>query len=111
MIAASNLALDINEVEQLLFDTCDDIGVPGEDDTFGHGRVNLFNAMVFAANPVGVDFIPVSSIPDELEPLGVITLAPVPDPTAHVEVFMPYERDIGSLARLWAMVKQTANAE
>ncbi len=68
MIAASNPTLDINDVEQILFDTCDDIGVPGEDDTFGHGRVNLFQAMLAAANPIDVNFTPVTAIPAELAP-------------------------------------------
>ncbi len=68
MIAASNPTLDINDVEQILFDTCDDIGVPGEDDTFGHGRVNLFLAMVAAANPIDITFTPLAGIPEELVP-------------------------------------------
>ncbi|MEM7707987.1 MAG: metal-dependent hydrolase [Pseudomonadota bacterium] len=87
------------------------------------GSQQLIDAQRFARFSQGyINFVPGSGrlkigdiryapIPDELEPLWGITLAPVPDPTAHVEVFMPYERDIGSLARLWAMVKQTANAE
>jgi len=68
MIAASNPTLDIDDVEQILFDTCDDIGVPGEDNTFGHGRVNLFQAMLAAANPIDITFTPLAGIPDELVP-------------------------------------------
>ena len=38
-------ALDSQAVEQLLYDGCVDLGTPGEDDTFGHGRVDSFNSV------------------------------------------------------------------
>ncbi len=73
MIAASNPTLDIDDVEQILFDSCDDIGAPGEDNTFGHGRVNLFQAMLAAANPIDITFTPLAGIPDELVPATTTT--------------------------------------
>ncbi|MCP3914381.1 MAG: S8 family serine peptidase [bacterium] len=37
--------LSPEEVEEILRASCDDLGAPGIDNTFGHGRINLFNAM------------------------------------------------------------------
>lgn len=45
MIWARNPALTPVEVENILFNSCDDLGSPGEDDTYGHGRINLYNAL------------------------------------------------------------------
>ncbi len=87
------------------------------------GSQQLLDAQRFARFSQGyVNFVPDSgrltigdlryaAIPDEIEPLWGITLAPMPDPDAHVGVFMPDERDIASLARLWDMIKQTLSAE
>lgn len=41
MITGSNPALTSQDVENILYGSCDDLGVPGEDDVFGHGRINL----------------------------------------------------------------------
>jgi subtilisin family serine protease len=40
-----NPALSNHQVRDILFDTCDDLGSPGEDNVFGHGRVNLAKAL------------------------------------------------------------------
>ncbi len=45
MIFAANPWLSVDEVQQRLYESCDDLGAVGEDDTFGHGRVNLRNAI------------------------------------------------------------------
>ncbi|MBL7007407.1 MAG: S8 family serine peptidase [Planctomycetes bacterium] len=37
--------LSTRAVRQQLYDSCDDLGPAGEDDTFGHGRVNLENSL------------------------------------------------------------------
>jgi len=33
--------LSTADVRQQLYDSCDDLGAPGEDNTYGHGRINL----------------------------------------------------------------------
>ncbi len=38
---AANPYLDTYEVEARLYDACDDLGAPGEDDIYGRGRINL----------------------------------------------------------------------
>ena len=45
MIFANNPGISAQDVEDLLYDTCDDIGAAGEDNLFGHGRVNLKRAV------------------------------------------------------------------
>ncbi len=54
-IWSANPALSADQVELILFRTCDDLGEPGEDDTFGWGRANVFRgvqAAMAAAGPV-----------------------------------------------------------
>ncbi|MDA0666930.1 MAG: S8 family serine peptidase [Planctomycetota bacterium] len=41
MIFAQNPGLSAQGVEDILLSTCDDLGAAGEDNTFGHGLVNL----------------------------------------------------------------------
>lgn len=41
LIWANNPTWSNDEVLDKLFASCDDLGVPGEDNTYGHGRVNL----------------------------------------------------------------------
>lgn len=40
-----------DEAEAILFDSCTDIGEPGEDNLFGHGLIDLHRALVDAAGP------------------------------------------------------------
>ena len=48
MIWSVNPALSPDTAELLLENSCDDLGVPGDDDVFGHGRINLFRAVQLA---------------------------------------------------------------
>ena len=66
MIMGSNPSLSVQDVEDILFSTCDDIGAPGEDDEFGFGRVNLFRAVSEAMNPVDISISPLAALPAEL---------------------------------------------
>lgn len=53
MIFAQNPGISAQEVEDILYATCDDIGAAGEDNTFGHGRVNLRAAVEYVpASPM-----------------------------------------------------------
>ncbi len=42
---AANPYLDSYQVEARLYGSCDDIGAAGEDNVFGHGRLNIANAV------------------------------------------------------------------
>lgn len=58
MIWSLDENLTNDQVEAILFYSCDDIGAPGEDDTFGFGRINLFNALQLVgagSNPIAND--------------------------------------------------------
>jgi len=47
MIFAQNPGMGAQAVEDALYATCDDIGAPGNDSTFGWGRVNLRRAVEY----------------------------------------------------------------
>src|SRR5690606_28828503 len=52
--------LTADQVKQLLFDTADDLGTPGEDNTFGAGRINLesaYNALRARQSAVSVSVV------------------------------------------------------
>lgn len=60
MIWSANPALTPNQVEAMLKATCNDLGATGVDDTFGHGRINTFQAVSAALggnNPPAADFV------------------------------------------------------
>lgn len=50
VVKGSNPNLTSYQVETSLYMGCDDIGPAGEDNTFGHGRVNLNKALRYAYN-------------------------------------------------------------
>ncbi len=39
------------DIKNILYSTADDLGAPGKDATFGYGRVNAYNALVYATTP------------------------------------------------------------
>ncbi len=49
LIWSINPSLTPNQVEQILFTSCQDLGAPGNDDFFGWGRVDVKNAALAAA--------------------------------------------------------------
>lgn len=53
MIWSANLDFTNVEVQQLLFNSCLDLGAPGEDDYWGHGRVQLGQAVADAFGTLG----------------------------------------------------------
>jgi thermitase len=48
MIWSANPTLTPNQVEDILKQSCDDLGSAGVDNTYGYGRVNLYNAVTAA---------------------------------------------------------------
>lgn len=45
LMRAANPDVDVNTIKQILMDTCTDLGAAGEDNTYGHGIVNAFDAV------------------------------------------------------------------
>ena len=55
LMMAANKALPPAQIESLLYSTAVDLGAPGRDAVFGHGRVNASAAVAAAANAAAVD--------------------------------------------------------
>ncbi|MEM9380295.1 MAG: S8 family serine peptidase [Planctomycetota bacterium] len=73
LIWSRNPNLTPDEVEQILRDSCDDLGAPGVDNTFGYGRINSNTAMLLT-NPPTVSFSFPNGQPDEIVPDGTTTI-------------------------------------
>lgn len=67
MIWTVNPALTSAQVEQILLDSCDDLGPVGEDTTFGRGRINVRRAVELAQATIGPR--PPTAGPDRLGPI------------------------------------------
>jgi len=52
VVWSANPALTPDEVEDLLKETCDDLGPPGVDNTFGYGRINVGLAVAAASGEI-----------------------------------------------------------
>ena len=52
LIWSSDPSLSPDQVETRLKEGCDDLGLPGVDNTFAHGRINVYNSLATAAAPV-----------------------------------------------------------
>lgn len=73
LIWSRNPDLTPQEVEQILRDSCDDLGAAGVDNTFGYGRINSLRAMQMTPSPlVAVDYP--NGRPELLSPQGGETL-------------------------------------
>lgn len=55
LMLSANPALQPSQVDSILISTADDLGVPGRDDNFGHGRINAAKAVAAAKAAVTVD--------------------------------------------------------
>ncbi len=45
MVTAANLSLPASTVETIVYQSCTDLGAPGNDNVFGWGRVNVYQAL------------------------------------------------------------------
>ncbi len=52
LVWSANPALTPNEVERILKETCDDLGTPGIDNTYGYGRINVGLAVAAASGEI-----------------------------------------------------------
>jgi len=53
LMCAANPDLDVETVKQVLMDTALDRGVPGEDNTYGHGFINAYEAVLAVMGGLG----------------------------------------------------------
>lgn len=86
LIWSFNRSMINDEVEQILKDTVDDLGDPGWDEFFGHGRINAF-AAILAAEP-GV-------FPTDLTVIrGLIVSGGLPDLFASDDSYLAVQQGI-----------------
>ncbi|MBZ0268287.1 S8 family serine peptidase, partial [bacterium] len=53
LMRAANPNADVNTIKQILMDTCTDLGSAGEDNTYGHGIVNAYDAVLAVLSGYG----------------------------------------------------------
>ncbi len=68
MIFSARPDLHPTDIQDILYAGADDLGAPGEDDLFGHGRVNTFNAVTIASTWVARIPLPID---DGFESLAI----------------------------------------
>lgn len=71
-------SLTNDEIESLIIATTEDLGEPGWDNQFGHGRINAYNAMVAAPHWPGIlDSVPPDGAIDAGQPIDRKSLTPL----------------------------------
>ncbi len=71
LIFAANPALTPNQADNILFSTADDLGEPGWDMYYGHGRVNAAKAVAAAYATIGTRDTVAPSVPANLRTTSV----------------------------------------
>jgi bacillopeptidase F len=66
--------LTVNEIKQIIYDTAFDLGIPGEDNDFGWGMVDAFEAVQQVLSGVSLTFSYPDGRPDVFDPLGGTTI-------------------------------------
>ncbi|MCH7791513.1 MAG: S8 family serine peptidase [Planctomycetes bacterium] len=68
LIWSADPGLTPDEVEAILKEGVDDLGVPGVDDTFGYGRINSLGSVSLTNTPLSFEYP--QGIPDTIDPRG-----------------------------------------
>ncbi len=71
LMFSANPALTPNQADGILFSSVDDLGVPGWDIYYGHGRVNASKAVTVALSAVGTRDTVAPSVPGNLRTTSV----------------------------------------
>ncbi len=72
LIWSADPSLTPDEVEQILKSGCDDLGAAGVDNTYGYGRIDVFNSLSQTTRPVEFNFP--SGLADLIDPNGGTTI-------------------------------------
>jgi subtilisin family serine protease len=83
LMCASNPDLDVETVKQVLMETALDRGVPGEDNTYGHGFINAYEAVLAVMGGLGTISGTVTDIATGL-PLAGVHVGVVDRPVSRV---------------------------
>jgi subtilisin family serine protease len=74
LMLQANPELSVEEVKQILYDTAFDLGSPGEDNDYGWGMVDAFEAVQTALSTVSLVFSFPDGRPSVFDPLGGTTI-------------------------------------
>ncbi len=82
LVLSRNPSLTVDQVEQILTASADDLGEPGWDPYFGYGRVNAYRAVQMAGESLPAPEPTQEPIPEPtVEPTPEPTQEPMPQPT------------------------------
>ncbi|MCH8005004.1 MAG: S8 family serine peptidase, partial [Planctomycetes bacterium] len=87
LIRQANPDLSVEQVKQILYDTAFDLGAAGEDNSYGWGMVDAFEAVQAALATITLTFSFPNGRPDFIEPTGGTTIRVVV--SGQVEVPQP----------------------
>jgi bacillopeptidase F len=74
LMLEANPDLAVEQVKQIIYDTAFDLGLPGEDNDYGWGMIDAFEAVQQALSSVSLTFAYPEGRPDVFEPLGGTTI-------------------------------------
>ncbi|MHC4220001.1 MAG: S8 family serine peptidase [Planctomycetota bacterium] len=74
LMREANPDIAVDQVKQIIYDTAFDLGVPGEDNDYGWGMVDAFEAVQQALGSVSLTFTYPDGRPDVFDPLGGTTI-------------------------------------
>ncbi|MHC4273534.1 MAG: S8 family serine peptidase [Planctomycetota bacterium] len=74
LMLQANPDLAVDEIKQIIYDTAFDLGAPGEDNDYGWGMVDAFEAVQVALSTVSLTFSFPDGRPDVFDPLGGTTI-------------------------------------
>ncbi|MEE8572513.1 MAG: S8 family serine peptidase, partial [Gemmatimonadota bacterium] len=83
LMCAANPDLDVETIKQILMDTCIDKGIPGEDNNYGHGFIDAYEAVLGVMGGLGTVSGTVTDAGTGL-PLEGVQIGVVDRPTSRV---------------------------
>jgi bacillopeptidase F len=74
LMREANPCLTVEQIKQIIYDTAFDLGPPGEDNDYGWGMIDAFEAVQQALSSVNLTFSYPDGRPDVFDPLGGTTI-------------------------------------
>ncbi len=86
LMRQANPDLPVDEIKQIIYDTAFDLGAPGEDNDYGWGMVDAFEAVQSALASSNFSFTYPNGFPEFMDPNGGTTIAVNITPQAQTPV-------------------------